>query len=93
MAGETKRTGMPHNIILENRKTLTAAGVSDVDSFDEQTIVAYTDFGELTIRGSDLHINKLSVETGELVIEGEINSISYSEARAESGGFFSRLFR
>ncbi len=93
MPEENKKAKMPHNIILENRKTLTAAGVSDVDSFDEQSVVAYTDLGELTIRGNNLHINKLSVETGELVLEGEISSMSYSENQSSGGGFFSRLFR
>ena len=93
MPEENKKAKMPHNIILENRKTLTAAGVSDVDSFDEQSVVAYTDLGELTLRGNNLHINKLSVETGELVLEGEISSMSYSENQSSGGGFFSRLFR
>ena len=85
---------MPHNIILEDRKKLNISGVSDVDSFDEETIVAFTDLGELTIRGSELHINKLSVETGDLLIEGNIRAISYSDAlNIAKGGFFSGLFK
>lgn len=83
---------VPHSLIVENRKTLTATGVSNVDSFDEQTIVAYTDLGELIIRGSQLKINKLNVETGELNLTGEIVSMSYSDNKPV-GGFFSRLFK
>ena len=64
MAEEKKAPAMPHNLILEDRRTLTVSGVSDVDSFDEQTVVVFTDMGELTVRGTDLHINRLSVEVG-----------------------------
>jgi sporulation protein YabP len=66
---EDKIPSLPHNLILEDRRLLTVSGVSDVDSFDEQTVVIFTDKGELTVRGRDLHINKLSVEIGELLME------------------------
>lgn len=89
---EQKTVKAPHSLILENRKILTATGVSNVDSFDEQTVVAYTDLGELVIRGSKLHIEKLNIESGELTLDGEISSMSYSESRA-AGGFFTRLFK
>lgn len=84
---------LPHSLILENRKGLTATGVSNVDSFDEQTVVACTSMGELTIRGEHLNINTLNMETGELTLEGEIDSMSYSDSDTASGGFFSKLFR
>lgn len=92
MAEEKKTAKVPHSVILENRKFLTATGVSNVDSFDEQTIVAYTDMGQLIIKGLGLHINKLNIETGELTLSGEVSSMSYAEAQA-SGGFLSRLFK
>ncbi|CDZ24816.1 hypothetical protein CCDG5_1708 [[Clostridium] cellulosi] len=83
-----------HNIILEDRRSLTVSGVSDVDSFDEQTVMLYTELGELTIRGTDLHMNKLNVETGDVSIEGNISSLSYQdEVPRGSGGFMGRLFR
>lgn len=83
-----------HNIILEDRRSLTVSGVSDVDSFDEQTVMLYTELGELTIRGTDLHMNKLNVETGDVSIEGNISSLSYQdEVSHGSGGFMGRLFR
>ncbi len=84
---------LPHNLVLEERKHLTVCGVKDVDSFDEQTIVALTTMGEITVTGSGLKINRFSVELGELAIDGEISSVSYSDTAAVQGGFFSRLFR
>ena len=86
-------TKAPHSLIVENRKSLTATGVSNVDSFDEDTIVAYTDLGELIVRGKGLHISKLNLETGEMNLDGEINSVSYSDNQSASTGFFSKLFK
>ncbi|MBP3696305.1 MAG: sporulation protein YabP [Clostridia bacterium] len=93
MAEDKKNTAMPHNLVLEDRRLLTLSGVSDVDSFDEETVVVFTDLGELTIRGSDLHINRLSVEVGELTVEGKISALIYSQDAAPKGGFFSKVFR
>ena len=90
---EEKKTVKPHNLILEGRKNLIISGVSDVDSFDDQAIVAYTDLGELTIKGQNLHISKLSIETGDLKVNGEISSLSYTDNRQVSGGIISKLFR
>ena len=88
-----KKAGMPHNLILEDRKKLVVSGVEDVDSFDEQTVVIFTGMGELTVRGSDLHIINLNVDSGELSVEGTVGSLTYSDDRPEKGGFFSRVFR
>jgi sporulation protein YabP len=93
MPEERKTMSMPHSLVLEDRKLLTVSGVSDVDSFDEETVVVFTDLGELTIRGSNLHINRLSVEVGELTVEGNIAALIYSDEMPKSGGFFSRVFR
>lgn len=97
MAEEKKtaaqRSAAPHRLTLDNRKTLTATGVSNVDSFDDQTIVAYTDLGELVIRGRNLQIGKLNTDTGELTVTGEICSFAYTDQKQSSGGMFSRLFR
>ncbi|MGN0526526.1 MAG: sporulation protein YabP [Acutalibacteraceae bacterium] len=91
---EDKKMGLlPHNCILEDRKKLSVSAVSDVGSFDETTITAATDFGELTVKGENLHITKLSLEVGELCIEGNISSLSYTDVIDKSGSFFSRVFR
>lgn len=84
----------PNNVILENRKLLSVSGVKDVDSFDESVVVLFTDLGQLTVKGSNLHISKLNVETGELSIDGEIAAVFYSDdAPRKASGWFSRVFR
>lgn len=93
MADEKRISAMPHNLVLEDRRMLTVSGVSDVDSFDEETVVVFTDLGELTVRGSNLHINRLSVDVGELTVEGNIAALIYSDEAPRSGGFFSKVFR
>lgn len=93
MADEKRMNSMPHNLVLEDRRMLTVSGVSDVDSFDEETVVVFTDLGELTVRGTNLHINRLSVEVGELTVEGNIAALIYSDEAPKSGGFFSKVFR
>lgn len=90
---EEKRTvKLPHNIIMENRKKVMITGISQVDSFDEQTIILDTDMGELTVKGSDLHISQLNVDTGELNITGNIYGLVYSNDNNRSG-FLARLFK
>ena len=91
---EQNKPAMPHNIIMEDRRLLTVSGVSDVDSFDEHSVTVFTDLGELVVRGHDLHINRLSVEIGELLLEGSISSLSYHDAAPkQGGGFFGKVFR
>lgn len=68
-----------HNIILENRKSLNISGITDVDSFDEREISLYTELGELTIQGRELHIDTMSVETGNMTITGDIWSLVYGD--------------
>lgn len=93
MPEEKKTAKRPHHLILENRKKLEVSGVSDVDRFDENMIIAYTDMGKLTIKGYDLHLNALNVETGELDVEGSICSLLYSESGETKGSLFSRIFK
>ena len=72
MTNDEKNQRTVHNVIMENRKSLTISGVTDVDSFDERCISLYTQMGELVIRGRELHINSMSVETGDMTIDGDI---------------------
>lgn len=84
---------LPHNLILKDRAELTLSGVTDVDSFDETTIIAYTDYGELTITGSNLHISSLDIDKGEMSVDGKISSMVYIDQGPKSQGFFSKVFR
>lgn len=84
----------PHNIVMENRKRLSVSGVSDVESFNEEEIMLQTDLGGLCIRGSNLRIGKLSIEIGEVALEGDIDGINYVETKKSKGaGLLSRMFR
>ncbi len=93
MTDDKKTSIFPHNCILEDRKILSVSGVKNVGSFDEETIVAVTECGELTVKGTGLHITKLSLEIGELCIEGKMNSLQYADVAEKSAGFFSKVFR
>jgi len=93
MTDRQNTANAPHNIIMENRHSLSISGVRDVDSFDEQTVVLLTEMGELTVRGEALHISHLDQDSGELTMSGDINELIYSELKQERKGFFSRLMR
>ena len=83
------------NVILENRNKLSISGVRDVLSFDDQIVILETDLGMLTVKGDNLKINKLSIDTADVIIEGEINTLSYSQKDLErrNEGIFSKIFK
>ena len=81
-----------HRLELTGREHLTVSGVEDVERFDETGIVMSTSAGTLVITGEDLHIGKLSLDGGELHVDGRVDSVSYEDDGAGRGGFFSRLF-
>lgn len=88
-------TTMPqdaHRLELVGRERLTISGVEDVERFDETGIVMSTSAGTLVVTGEDLHIGKLSLDGGELHVDGRIDSLSYEDQGPARGGFFSRLF-
>ena len=90
---QTEECRMPHLLTLSERNDLTVTGVRDVRNFDDLTVVADTALGELTVKGSQLHISRLSIETGDLTVEGQIDSLVYSHVSTHTGGFFAKLFR
>ena len=81
-----------HQLTLEGRERLTVSGVEDVERFDENTIVMSTAAGTLVVSGENLHIGKLSLDGGELHVDGQIDSLSYEEQSAGRGGLLGRLF-
>ena len=66
------------NIVLENREKLNVSGVNDVLSFDDQVVMIDTELGLLTVKGENIRINKLSLDTSEVIVDGEISSLTYS---------------
>ena len=89
---QNQRPKIPHSVIIENRASISFTGVRDMGSFDEQAVVLYTDYGEINLRGSKLHINKLSLDTNEVDIDGNIEAIVYTQNK-QSGGLLGRVFR
>ena len=81
-----------HRLELIGRERLTISGVDDVERFDETGIIMSTDGGTLVVTGEGLHIGKLSLDGGELHVDGRIDAISYEGGTEERGGFFRRLF-
>ncbi len=81
-----------HTLTLDNRETLTLTGVTDVPGFDEETVNVKISAGSLIIKGEGLHISRLSLDTGEVSVEGRINSLQYfGDVRQK--GFMSKVFR
>jgi sporulation protein YabP len=80
-----------HQLILEQRERLVVTGVEEVARFDERSVVLTTAMGELEILGENLHIEKLSVDGGELHVDGSISALQYSDGPREEGGFLRRL--
>lgn len=83
------------NIVLENRNKLSISGVLDVLSFDDQIVILETDLGLLNIKGEDIRINKLSIDTSDVILEGQINSLSYSQKDDDkkSSSIFGKIFK
>ena len=84
------------NVILENREKLTISGVLDVLSFDDQIVIVETELGLLTVKGENLRINKLSLDTTEVIVEGTIFNLSYSEKNLDKksgSNIFGKIFK
>jgi len=86
------RADMPHSLSLDERHHLTVTGVSEVLSFDETEVIMDTTLGLLTVEGEQLHVEKLSLDIGELTLEGSIQSLCYSRSNQKKGSIWSRLF-
>lgn len=81
-----------HDMIIENRSKVTMTGIIDVESFDEETITAQSECGGITICGHELKISRLSVESGDMTVEGTVDSVVYSAGKTK-GGFWGRVFK
>ena len=83
------------NLVLENRSKLNISGVLDVLSFDDQIVVVETELGLLNVKGEDLRINKLSIDTSEVIVEGDIYNLAYSDKSPEKkgGSIIGKIFK
>ena len=83
---ERLRQTMSHRIVLDDREQLTVSGVDEVESFDESNIRLTTRQGGLEIQGEGLHIEKLSLDGGDLHVEGMVTALIYDMGESERGG-------
>ena len=93
---DSKKINSFQNIVLENREKLNITGILDVFSFDDQIIIVETELGLLTIKGTDLKINKLSIDTSDFVVDGKIDTISYSTeslTNKKNKGILNKIFK
>lgn len=82
---------LPHKLTLNERKSLNMTGVTEVVSFDENTVVLKTELGDLVIHGQNLQLRNLSLEGGQVAVEGTICAFIYEQSR-KSGSGLRRLF-
>ncbi len=83
---------LPHKLTLNERKGLTMSGVTEVISFDDTAVILQTSLGLLNVQGKDLQLKNLSLDGGQVAVEGYISSLHYEEPRQDSG-WLGRLFR
>ena len=81
---------LPHKLTLNNRSNLSVSGVTEVVSFDEETVVLHTELGTLVIQGRDLQLKTLTAEG--VAVEGTVSALTYEEPKQEKGGWMHRLF-
>ena len=82
-----------HSVFIDDRKSLKATGVLDVESFDDTKIFAMLENLAITVGGKSLKVTGFSKESGELFVEGEVDSVTYSNALSKKAGILARIFR
>ena len=82
---------LQHRLELISRERLTVSGVEEVERFDESAILLSTSRGILEVQGEGLHIEQLSLDGGDLKVEGMIHALLYESVERERGGLFARL--
>ncbi len=93
---EERKPARAHKVVIEQRERFSVTGVTDVVSFDEECVVCDTEMGVLVFKGSGMKVNNLNVGSGELSVDGAVDSISYETGRAGGKGkqsMFGRIFK
>jgi len=89
---KNKIVTIPHSITLDSRNKLKVTGVTDVESFDEYEIILCTSLGKLFIEGQELHMERLTLDSGDVAVTGTVNSVKYEDAPKAKSGILSKLF-
>lgn len=92
MAEQKNSLRKPHNIAMNNCQKLSLTGITDVGGFDDRVVRCYTDMGELIIKGTNLHIDRVDVSIGDMEITGKISALIYTGENSHNG-FISKLFK
>ena len=87
-----ERLPLPHKLTLNERKSLTMTGVTEVVSFDDTAVILHTALGTLVVQGTELQLKTLSLDGGQVAVDGRICALIYEEPRP-SGGWLQRLLR
>lgn len=82
---------LKHTVYIENRESVSLGGIKNVDAFNEEEVTAFSDCGEIVIKGSELHVETLDLETGVLKITGNIGAVVYSD-RSVPKRLFKKVF-
>lgn len=87
-----------NQLVVANREMLQATGILEVESFNENEVLCVSKLGPLIVKGEELHITKLNLESSQLVVEGKINGVQYVENKKaklknKSKGIMDRLFK
>lgn len=91
-----ERKSVKHTVIMDDREEIGISGITDVISFDEELIAAQTNMGVIVIKGTNLHINSLNLDKGELEVDGDIVSLCYEDSAAygkPGGSFLGKIFK
>ena len=92
---ERKRSTSRHSLQIDRREKVNVSGMIDVISFDEESVIGETEMGIIIIRGANLHVNKISLDSGELAVSGEIDAITYENpgGPAKAKSLLGKLFK
>lgn len=92
---QVQKSNIIQNLILESREKLNITGALDVLSFDDQIVIVQTHLGLLTVKGEDLRISKLNIDSEEVIVDGNISSMSYSDKNFEKkdSSFLGKIFK
>ena len=82
---------LPHELRLRERGQLSMTGVTEVVSFADTAVVLQTSLGLLTVQGEGLQLKTLSLDGGQVAVDGKVSALVYEEPR--QGGFWGRLLR
>ena len=95
MPEERKRSTSRHSLQVDRREKVNVSGMIDVISFDEESVIGETEMGIIIIRGANLHVNKISLDSGEMAVTGEIDSITYESpgGPAKAKSIIGKLFK